>query len=141
MRNCELNSQLGILSGGEVDRFGLEILLAPQILPRMMVTVLRSGFFWLLRARKFIDAEQIFKSILADGDSRHGEIRRSTELVQEMASRGIKPSVITSNTMLDACAETCNYLELDLKLHLMEKEEVAFDVKTYEFLIYGVHKR
>lgn len=78
---------------------------------------------------------------MMEGLCRHGEIRRSTELVQEMASRGIKPSVTTSNTMLDACAETCNYLELDLKLHLMEKEEVAFDVKTYEFLINGVHKR
>lgn len=68
---------------------------------------------------------------------RNGEIRKSRELVEEMASRGIKPDIITFNIMVDACGKRWNFSELDLMLPLMEKEGVAFDVKTYQFLIDG----
>ncbi|KAK9940070.1 hypothetical protein M0R45_016745 [Rubus argutus] len=70
-------------------------------------------------------------------DFLNGEIRKSRELVEEMASRGIKPDIITFNIMVDACGKRWNFSELDLMLPLMEKEGVAFDVKTYQFLIDG----
>lgn len=75
-------------------------------------------------------------TVVVGGLCRNGEIRKSRELVEEMASRGIKPDIITFNIMVDACAKRWNFSELDLMVPLMEKG-VAFDVKTYQFLIDG----
>lgn len=76
-------------------------------------------------------------TVVVDGLCRGGEIKRSRELVEEMVSIGTKPNIITFNTIVDACAKRWNFPELDLILLVMEKEGVAFDIKTYQFLIDG----
>ncbi|PPS11918.1 hypothetical protein GOBAR_AA08739 [Gossypium barbadense] len=63
-------------------------------------------------------------TIVIDGLCRRGEVEKGRELMNEMASKGVKANVVTYNTILNAYV-----------LMLMEREEVEYNAATYTVLI------
>ncbi|KAA8550346.1 hypothetical protein F0562_002030 [Nyssa sinensis] len=84
-----------------------------------------------------IDVSVFSLTVVVDGLCKCGEIKTARELVEEMVGRGIKPNIITCNTLVDACAKRWNFGEVDKILVLLEREGVDFNVETYKFLIDG----
>ncbi|CAH9096931.1 unnamed protein product [Cuscuta epithymum] len=78
-------------------------------------------------------------TVLVDGLCKFGEVKRARELVEEMVSnnKGIKPNIITFNTLIEACTNRWNFEELNNVLAIMKQEGVDFTVDTFRFLIYG----
>ncbi|KAH0657872.1 hypothetical protein KY289_026620 [Solanum tuberosum] len=66
-----------------------------------------------------------------------GEIKKARELVEEMLSKGVKPNIITCNTLVDACARRWNFEEMNNILALMKRERVDLNVETYKFSVDG----
>lgn len=59
------------------------------------------------------------------------------ELVEEMSGKGVKPNIITFNTLVDGCTRRWDLLELDSVLNLMEKERIPHNDTTFKLLIEG----
>ncbi|KAE8705972.1 Pentatricopeptide repeat-containing protein [Hibiscus syriacus] len=78
-------------------------------------------------------------TIVIDGLCRRGEVEKGRELMSEMSSKGVKPIVITYNTILNAYVKRKDFGVVYEVLRLME-EGVAYDTATYTVLIEYVGK-
>ncbi|KAL2938415.1 hypothetical protein RDABS01_021864 [Bienertia sinuspersici] len=76
-------------------------------------------------------------TIVVSGLCNIGELKMARELVEEMLEKGVKPNIITFNTLVDACSRRWKFEELDMVLCLMEREDIQFNDKTYTLLVEG----
>ncbi|KRG90304.1 hypothetical protein GLYMA_20G081700v4, partial [Glycine max] len=74
-------------------------------------------------------------TIVVDVLCRRGEVGRAKELMNEMAARGVVPTVFTYNTLLNACVVRKDREGVDEILGLMEREGVVASLVTYTILI------
>ncbi|CAI0475742.1 unnamed protein product [Linum tenue] len=76
-------------------------------------------------------------TIVVDGLCRRGRVTRAKELMIEMAEvKGIKPNVITYNTILNGYVKIRDSAGIEEILRLMETDEVAYNAATYTMLIH-----
>ncbi|GJS82877.1 pentatricopeptide repeat-containing protein [Tanacetum coccineum] len=58
-----------------------------------------------------IDVFYYFYELGVDGLCKNGEVRKGMELVEEGVVKGVRPNVITFNTLIDACKERSKVYE------------------------------
>ncbi|CAN1231209.1 Pentatricopeptide repeat-containing protein At2g32630 [Linum perenne] len=74
-------------------------------------------------------------TIVIDGLCRRGSVARAKELMVEMSVKGIRPNVITYNTILNGYVKRKDPVGVEEILKLMKTDNVAYNAATYTMLI------
>uniref|UniRef100_A0A2P2NY29 Pentatricopeptide repeat-containing protein n=1 Tax=Rhizophora mucronata TaxID=61149 RepID=A0A2P2NY29_RHIMU len=74
-------------------------------------------------------------TIVVDGLCKKGWIKRAMYVMIQMDCKGIKPNVVTYNTLLNAYIKRMDFEGVNKMLKLMEMREVVYNTTTYTLLI------